>query len=309
MKKPVFDTAKPWAKLIFTAFLMSVSFLIFFLLGQLLSSIIYGVSNEAFDNNFLIQPENIGRLKILQAFQSVGLFVVPALLAAFLFSGSEKSYLYLNKKTPSLSLLIIFLLTISVQPLVNLLAEINQTLSFPEALQGLENKLKAAEEQAEKLTKLFLLSDKTLSAFFVNILIVAIIPAVGEELLFRGVLQRIFKNWTDSAHAAVWITALLFSAVHFQFYGFLPRLLLGALFGYLLIFSGNMWLPVAAHFLNNAMGVTYYHFFYEEENIETFEKIGTESGSGMWLPVSFFLTGLFIFLIYKIHRSKAPQKK
>jgi len=309
MKNPVFDTAKPWAKLIFTAFLMSVSFLIFFLLGQLLAGIVYGVSSEAFDNNFLMQPENIGRLKILQAFQSVGLFVAPPLLAAFLFSSNTNSYLYLNRKTPILSLAIIFLLIISVQPLVNLLAEINQTLTFPDALQGLENKLKSAEEHAEKLTKLFLLSDKSLTAFFVNLIIVAVIPAVGEELLFRGVLQRIFKNWTGSAHAAVWIAAFLFSAVHFQFYGFLPRLLLGALFGYLLIISGNMWLPIAAHFLNNALGVAYYHFFYEEKNIETFEKIGTESNSGMWLPLSFFLTGLFLFLIYKIHHGKTADRK
>lgn len=303
MSQALFDTAKPWAKVIFTAFLMAVGFLSFFLLGQLVNGLVFGFSGLSIQPDAVSDPENTGRLKILQAFQSVGLFVAPSILAAALFSGSVKSYLHLKKESEPvyISLLIIFLI-IAVQPLINWLAEINHGISLPDSLAQLEQHLKAAEEKARKLTEAFLLHDKSISAFLINLVIVALIPAIGEELLFRGVLQNIFKDWSGNVHAAVWTAAVLFSAFHFQFYGFLPRLLLGALFGYLLVISGNMYLPVLAHFLNNALGVSYYHFFYEKESMESFEKIGNDNNSAVWLWASLMLSALLIFLLIRNYK-------
>jgi hypothetical protein len=85
--------------------------------------------------------------------------------------------------------------------------------------------------------------------------LIAIIPAIGEELLFRGVLQRIFTEWFKSAHWGIWISAFLFSAIHMQFFGFLPRMFLGLFFGYLLEATGSLWIPILAHFINNLTGV------------------------------------------------------
>jgi membrane protease YdiL (CAAX protease family) len=89
----------------------------------------------------------------------------------------------------------------------------------------------------------------------VNLLMIAILPAIGEELLFRGVLLRLFREWTKNVHVAIIITALLFSFIHFQFYGFLPRFLMGVLFGYLVYWSGSLWVSVIAHFVNNGTAV------------------------------------------------------
>ena len=91
----------------------------------------------------------------------------------------------------------------------------------------------------------------------VNLIIVALLAAVGEELLFRGSMQNIFLEWTKNKHAAVWITAVLFSALHAQFYGFLPRMLLGVVLGYLYIWSGSLWLSMLFHFLNNGLAVLF----------------------------------------------------
>ena len=82
---------------------------------------------------------------------------------------------------------------------------------------------------------------------------IALLPAVGEELIFRGIIQRILKNLFRSGHLSVWVTAFVFSAIHFQFYGFLPRFILGLVFGYLFLWSETLWLPVIAHFINNGV--------------------------------------------------------
>jgi membrane protease YdiL (CAAX protease family) len=88
-----------------------------------------------------------------------------------------------------------------------------------------------------------------------NLLVVAALPAVGEELLFRGLVQRSVERWSGRSHLAVWITAVVFSAVHMQFEGFLPRLLLGAALGYLFLWTRNLWAPIVAHFVFNGAQV------------------------------------------------------
>ncbi|TAF81977.1 MAG: CPBP family intramembrane metalloprotease, partial [Sphingobacteriales bacterium] len=87
------------------------------------------------------------------------------------------------------------------------------------------------------------------------LLMIAILPAIGEELFFRGTIQNIFTALFKNPHVAVWLTAILFSAIHLQFYGFLPRMFLGALFGYLFIWGKSIWLPILGHFLNNGFAV------------------------------------------------------
>jgi len=94
-----------------------------------------------------------------------------------------------------------------------------------------------------------------------NLFMIALIPALGEEFLFRGVLQRIFGEWFKNPHLAVWLAAILFSLAHYQFLGFMPRIILGALFGYIFLWTGNIWMPILAHFVNNTVGVIYYYLF------------------------------------------------
>jgi membrane protease YdiL (CAAX protease family) len=114
--------------------------------------------------------------------------------------------------------------------------------------------MRETENQAEKLTTV-LLQMKTISSMIFKLVVVGLLTAVVEEFMFRGCIQTIFTKWTKNAHAAVWITAALFSAFHMEFFGFLPRMFLGVLFGYFVVWSGSVWPAVWAHFINNGTAV------------------------------------------------------
>jgi membrane protease YdiL (CAAX protease family) len=131
-----------------------------------------------------------------------------------------------------------------------LIIEWNQGVVFPESLKGIENWMKKSEESAGELTK-FLTDFKTPSQLIVAMIVVAVLAGVSEELLFRGVLQNITLRAFGNPHVAIWFAAFVFSFIHLQFYGFFPRMFLGALFGYLYYWTKNIWVPVFAHFVNN----------------------------------------------------------
>lgn len=201
---------------------------------------------------------DISSIKLAQFMQSLGLFVIPPFLLAYFWSEKPLQYLQINRKPLSKDVLLAIIIMLSAVPAINLLGEINHTIHFSDSLSWLENQLVDMEKRAEDLT-LRLLDVDTVGGLLVNLGLIAIIPAIGEELFFRGILQQILQNKVK-AHAAVWIAAIIFSAIHFQFFGFIPRMLMGALLGYLFLWTGNIWVPVAAHFTNNAAAVLYYYF-------------------------------------------------
>src|SRR5690606_12799644 len=110
--------------------------------------------------------------------------------------------------------------------------------------------LKEMEKAAAEITE-FLATSDTLPQLLMNILVIGVIAGIGEELIFRGVVLRKLLKGLNNTHVAVWLSAIIFSAIHFQFYGFLPRAMLGALFGYLYVWTGNIRIPIAAHIFNN----------------------------------------------------------
>jgi membrane protease YdiL (CAAX protease family) len=136
----------------------------------------------------------------------------------------------------------------------SLLITWNMNMQFPEFMSGFEEWARAKEDELGVLTN-FLLQTETSFELALVFLVVAILPALGEELLFRGVVQNIFQGWIRNHHVAIWLAAFLFSAIHLQFYGFLPRMVLGALFGYIYWYSGNLWYPIVAHFVNNGFTI------------------------------------------------------
>jgi len=127
-------------------------------------------------------------------------------------------------------------------------------MKLPEWLSGVETWMKGKEDTADRLFELILAPDN-IGSLAVNLVMIALLPALGEELIFRGIFQKILTKMFSSGHAAVLVTAFVFSAMHFQFYGFIPRFILGIVFGYLFLWSGTIWLPVIAHFFNNAISV------------------------------------------------------
>lgn len=252
---------------------------------------------------------DIGSLKLMQLIQSIGVFVLPPFVLAYLCSNNTTEFLHFDRQINLLVILFVVLFMILIVPFINLLGDLNQRLVLPKALAGLESMMKAYESQATQLTEK-LLNVHNLPALFFNIFLIAIIPALGEELFFRGAIQGVLQQKIN-AKAAIWITAIVFSAIHFQFYGFVPRMLLGAFLGYLLVWSGNLWLSIAAHFTNNVLAIIFYYMKTNGYKIFDIDTIGT--GDSLWigcLSGLFAVFGFYFFMRYfqKVDAENAAAK-
>ena len=229
-----------------------------------------------------LKLQNVTSIKLIQLISSIGLTVVPAYIFAKTFSSKPGAYLSITTRTNWKILTYVALLMIVAIPFINLLGSINQQMVLPKALAGMESWMKDAESKASELT-VKILNVHSLSGLSFNVLLVAILPAIGEELIFRGVLIKILKNW-KGIKLAIWLTAIIFSAIHLQFYGFIPRMLMGAFFGYLLLWSNSLWLPIVAHFINNAVAIIFYYLKFNGYKMPDIDNIGT--GNTLWLGIA-----------------------
>jgi membrane protease YdiL (CAAX protease family) len=181
------------------------------------------------------------------------MFTAAPLLFLKMTETSVKRYLFTKENLPGL-ILLSALLAVLIMPANSWLIDWNAKLHMPEVLKGFEIWAKQKEEVLAELTK-YLTQFDTIGQMLMGLLAFALVPAIGEELVFRGILQRSFMRWLKNHHVAIWLTAIIFGAIHVQFFGFFPRVILGAMFGYLYFWSGNLWVPVAAHFMNNGFTV------------------------------------------------------
>jgi membrane protease YdiL (CAAX protease family) len=301
-----FRGMKPFPQLMFAAFVIVVSFLVFLFASLIIAVPLFGLDSilSMPTINELNNPDSLRLLKFFQVVQSIGLFIVPPIILGWLFKGNIIKYLNLHKNVNGISVLLVTLLVIFALPLINFIGEWNNQMQFPEWLSGVEKWMQNAEENAAELTEAFLKVETTGGLIF-NLFMIAFLPAIGEELLFRGVIQRIFTRMTKNYHWGIWIAAFLFSALHIQFYGFVPRLLLGVLFGYLLIWSGSMWLPIVAHFVNNGFAVI--AMYLVDKNIVNpkVENIGSSSDEFVAIGLSLVVVVLLMVLIKKENRGNA----
>lgn len=242
---------------------------------------------------------NIDNLKLLQLLQSFGLFILPPFLLAYLFYEKPTEALHLTKKISVKEGLLVVAFMILIIPIINLLTAWNQQLSLPQAFHDLEVWMRMAESETAALTEK-MVQVHGLQALFYNLFLMALLPAMGEELFFRGTVQNFFSK--NNTHKAIWITAFIFSTIHFQFYGFLPRLLLGALFGYLLVKSGSLWLPIIGHFTNNAMAIIFYYLKFNGYQSFDVDKIGT--GETIWVSWLVVILIITASILYKTNRIK-----
>lgn len=289
---------RPFPQLMFSIFVTIVSFLAFLVLSLIVAIPVFGLDSmlNIPTLNDLNNPESLLVLKYFQVVQAIGLFIVPPLILGYLFYGKILEYLHLNKSLTSTTLFLVVVLMFLASPFINFIGELNSNMHFPEWMSGIENWMKDAEEKAAELTEAFLKVDSIWGLSF-NIFMIAVLPAIGEEFLFRGVIQRIFTKMTKSNHWGIWISAILFSALHMQFYGFVPRMLLGVLFGYLLVWSGSMWLPVAAHFVNNGFAVVAMYMIDKGMLNPEVESVGSTSGSYYIAVISLLFVGAFLWMI------------
>lgn len=284
---------------------------------------------------FFEQPLSVNAMKWIQFFQSTAMFLLPPLCMAYLWSKQPLAWLSLkgyhggksasgnaenaenagnvgnaenagNGKWSANSMVLAVVVMLVALPAINLLAHINQQMTLPAFLEPLEAWMKRQEETAQLLTEQFM-QVTTYSGLIINLLLMALLPAVAEELTFRGVLQKLLQGTKVAEaqsckvpHVAIWCSAILFSAIHLQFYGFLPRMLMGALFGYALAWTGSLLAPILMHFTNNAAAVVLYFISLRAGwDMKQIDAIGTNNT--LWLGVvSMVIT---IVGIYAFRRS------
>ncbi len=242
--------------------LISITLACFFLLGLLgtvLLSKIAGMSLiEMTDSSKWDYSSNrlITVIRGMQVIQFICLFLVPTLICARLFSTDSKKYLGLKAPSNNGYFLVAISIMVLAIPLANYLGVLNSQIQFPA---GLEKWMKSQEDEAAKAIKA-LLSRHTFKDLVLNIVFIAGLAAVGEELLFRGIAQRLLIKLFKSPWAGIILSAFIFSAMHIQFYGFLPRFVLGILLGVIYWYSGSLWTAILAHFFYDAFLITLVYF-------------------------------------------------
>ena len=206
----------------------------------------------------LLAPEwsnSTGGLLFMQGFQTIVLFGVTALVGVWITEDklNPLKQMLLNKGLSLKHGLIALFFAVAALPMISLLTEWNKGMELPSFLASMEEMMRQMEESAKEVTDQFL-NTSSVGMMFVNLFVIALLPAVGEEMMFRGWLQRVLGK-SVNYHTAIWVSAFVFSAIHFQFYGFIPRMLIGAALGYLYCYTGSLWASIVAHFTNNAVAV------------------------------------------------------
>jgi membrane protease YdiL (CAAX protease family) len=269
-------------------------------------------------------PDVLNAMKFLQAMYSIGLFIVPCFVFLKLTNIGTNSNLelidlndnisksieeendafsFLKMKTfPAIiSLLIVFGIMLVVQPLVELTGKWNAAFPFPEAF-GIADWIKQTEGQGEVVTKAFLNAD-SVYVFLLNVFIMAFLPALGEEIFFRGMIQQYMTKAVKNVYIAIIITAIIFSAFHFQFMGFLPRMLLGIILGCIFVWSRNIWLAVFAHFLNNGAAVTLDYL--NQRNVISEEQLESVASDNVLVVVLSLV--LLVMLLFVLHKQRKHE--
>ena len=242
------STSSPWGQLTWLFMLLLILACISLVLSGMLIRL-SGIPAERF--TALTDPQAVAWLRVIQAVQAVCIFICPPLLLRTL--GIRPADIRDGRPLPGAWCLVL-LLMLCLIPVTNLLVSWNEQMHFPDALSTLELWMREKEDAARAVTDAFLQTGGT-GAFFCNILIIGLLAAIGEEMLFRGTLQPILSCLFQSPAWGIVITGFIFSAIHFQFYGFFPRWLLGMLFGWLFYRTGKLSVAVWAHFLNNFIAV------------------------------------------------------
>ncbi len=265
-------------------------------LGYFTVSNMFGLTADDLTNGITDSDGGIptNAIRILQAFMSLGMFLVPALAYSQISKDREIEFYGFNKNVPIAVWGLVILLMFAISPFIDGIVYLNYNLPYPDFMSGLVEGLVAQQEmlsdQMEILTEM-----PNISIFFINLLIIAIIPAIGEEWLFRGVIQKLFKEHFHSKHRAIWLTAFFFALLHQSVFYFLGLWLLGALLGYLKEWSGNIWLPVLAHLINNSLILVVLYF---APNL----MVDLDTINFEWLSFlpSLIGSGILIYFIHKV---------
>ncbi len=289
----------PWVLLLILSGFVIIGLILFSLLGQ---GIIMGLFDLSLEESLdiLSRPDSYNNSKfplmLLQGITSIGAFIlVPLLFVKLNISDSLISFFKLpNDSLRPILMTIVILFCFMVANSV--VIEWNQNLVMPEFLSGFEDWALAKEDQLKELT-VFLTSFDNFGEYLIALVVIALVPAIGEELLFRGLIQKLFGRALKNHHLAIWISAIIFGVFHMQFYGVIPRIFLGALFGYLYYWSGHLSLAMVGHFMNNGLTLTLLYF--SQLKFLSYDITDTQSSPPIYVVGLFFVAGAILLYLFR----------
>lgn len=222
-------------------------------------------------------------------------FCIPALLMARFSVIDPLGWLGLKQASPLKALLGVLIVYVLALPAMNQIISWNESVSFPESLHGLEESLRASENAARTISE-SILSGLGLWSTIGAVCVVGLLTGLSEEMFFRGGLQNTL-TMPGKHSLAIWVAAIVFSAVHFQFFGFVPRVLMGAFFGYLFVWTGSLWTAAFAHALNNSVVVVSYYIMSAESSFKNLDSLGVSDAGEMPFAaiVSTIATAIFLW--------------
>ncbi len=307
---PNWDKTNPAKSLIFILIIAVVGF---YLIGPFIGVLVVmpfypGTFEEmiAAITNPVANPDIKMTMFVFQGIATFLGFVAAPFLYGKYYLGLTK-YEMLGKEIPSPGPgLLVLVLVIVFMGANSIFIEWNENVKLPESLGGFESWARDFENRARLITGFMTTFDSN-SQFLIGLLVIALLPAIGEELVFRGFIQNHLLALTKNAHIAIWVAAFIFSFFHFQFYGFIPRLFLGALFGYLYLWSGNIIYPMIAHFINN--GFTLLMIYFYNAGAIDFDIESTQSVPISNVLLSMVVSAVLLYLFYSYFRKKAANEQ
>lgn len=247
----------------------------------------------------LMRGQTATTLRIATLINDLIMFVIPPVICALLYTSRPAEYLRVGTAPKLIPLVLAVGTMICSIPMMNMIIEWNEGLTLPSSLASIETWMREAEERAGDTINV-LMGGNSIGSLIMSILIVGVLAGFSEELFFRGGIQRLLVSGRINPHVAIWLTAFLFSAIHLQFFGFFPRLLLGAFFGYLLYWSKNLWIPITCHILNNTIVATVTWTTAKGTSAPSaLNDIGTLSSSHqlLWVTLSIITTFLLLMTL------------
>jgi uncharacterized protein len=289
-------------QLFFSLLIVLCAGLILFSVFLLSGTIIFNTNLALLENpSSVAGKDGIGFIKYILISQDISFFIVPAIILLIKLKKPDQQGIFNVKIPPADELILVVLLSFCLFPITAFTGQINSGMNLPDWLSGIEQWMKEKEDNADNLLDV-IISQGNFGVIVLNLLIMSVLPAIGEELIFRGVFQKILSKLFRSGQVAVWITAFVFSAIHFQFFGFLPRFILGLVFGYLFLWSGNLFLPILAHFVNNAVPTI-------GSSIQNLDKITSVADLTIWKQIILLpLPVLISIMILLYFRNKESEK-
>lgn len=219
-------------------------------------------------------PQGKSAVNLFQGVSHFCAFTLAPLALLLSVGHAFRSYLSTKTAIPFSLLLLSALVIVAVMPVNSWFIDLNANMDLPDFMAGFEQWAKEKEDSLKVLTE-YLTKFESLPEMLAGLIIFALIPAIGEELVFRGILQKQLIRWFRNPHVGIWVAAIIFGAIHMQFYGMLPRTLLGALLGYLYWWSGNIWVPIIGHFMNN--GFTVVMMYLVQQKVVNYNIEATEA--------------------------------